>query len=79
MLFASLTYPDLSILLLSAVDGIELRLDYLSKIDFPALETLLHTSKRPILFTLRKKSQGGKFQGTEEERETHALHDAPDR
>ena len=69
MLFASLTYPDPSLLLPSAVDGIELRLDYLSKIDFSVLETFLHASKRLILFALRKKSQGGKFQGTEEERE----------
>ena len=67
MLFASLTYPDPSLLLPSAVDGIELRLDYLSKIDFSVLETFLHASKRLILFALRKKSQGGKFQGTEEE------------
>ena len=50
----------------SIADGLELRLDYLSKID---LATLLYECGRfPVIVTNRHRDEGGYFQGREEER-----------
>lgn len=70
MLFISLSNPNIPKDLPSAVEGIEFRLDLWPKVDLDELERLLHNAPRPIMLTLRKGSQGGKFLGTEEERET---------
>jgi 3-dehydroquinate dehydratase/shikimate dehydrogenase len=40
-------------------DAIELRLDYLKKIDLSEITALRQTLTLPVIFTLRKKSQGG--------------------
>lgn len=49
-------------------DGIELRLDYLKEIDILEIEKLRHEIACPVIFTLRKKSQGGKCDLPERER-----------
>ena len=69
MLFTSLTYPDIPKDLPPAVDGIELRLDYLPNIDLRAVEAFLRASPRPVMLTLRKATQGGRFMRPEGERE----------
>ncbi len=51
------------------VDGIELRLDLFPKINLDELKSLKHT----LMFTLRKTSHGGSFQGSEEDRENTIL------
>jgi 3-dehydroquinate dehydratase / shikimate dehydrogenase len=43
-----------------ATDGIELRLDYWSVLDVESLAKLRQEFSLPMIFTLRKKSQGGK-------------------
>ncbi|MBV8802202.1 MAG: type I 3-dehydroquinate dehydratase [Gammaproteobacteria bacterium] len=48
------------------VDGIELRLDYLNPLDFSSIAALRFACKRPVIFTLRKTSQGGFYQKNEE-------------
>lgn len=48
--------------------GIELRLDCFEKIDLKKIEELVQSFSLPCIFTLRKKSQGGAFCGSEEER-----------
>src|SRR5579862_4394592 len=69
MLFVSLTYPHIPKDLPPAVEGLELRLDLCPKIDLSEVKEFLNQSPRPVMLTCRKASQGGKFQGTEEERE----------
>ncbi len=69
MLFASLTYPDIPKDYPPAVEGFELRLDYLPEIRLETIDWFLGASPRPVMLTLRKASHGGKFQGTEAERE----------
>lgn len=59
MLIGSVTHPD-EIDSVGDVDGIELRFDHFSFAKRPSL--------LPTIFTLRKKEQGGRFAGTEEER-----------
>lgn len=49
-------------------DLVELRLDKLHELDPVALSSLLKTFSLPLILTLRKKSHGGDFRGTEEER-----------
>ena len=46
----------------------ELRLDFFHALDFNALANLKKAFALPMIFTLRVQSQGGAFQGTEEER-----------
>lgn len=46
----------------------EWRLDLFSRIDIAWMQTLLQDSSGPVLLTVRKSSQGGKFQGTERQR-----------
>lgn len=51
------------------VDGIEFRLDCFEKIDLDEILQLLKMVQGSTLFTLRKKAQGGFFEGSEAERE----------
>lgn len=50
------------------IDGIELRLDYLKKINLEKIKDLKKSFSIPMIFTLRKKSQGGYFCGRENKR-----------
>ena len=52
---------------------IELRLDLLEKIDLGHVSKLKSASKLPLIFTLRRKDQGGAFSGNEREREEKLL------
>ena len=52
---------------------IEFRLDLMEKMDLPHLSKLKKESQLPVIFTLRKKSHGGKFEGSEREREEMLL------
>ncbi len=54
-------------------EAIEFRLDLMDKIDLPHISKLKTESKLPVIFTLRKKSHGGKFEGNEREREKKLL------
>jgi len=69
MLFISLSHLAIPKELPSAVEGMELRLDLLTKVGLDEIKEFLHTSPLPVMLTLRKASQGGKFLGTEAERE----------
>jgi 3-dehydroquinate dehydratase/shikimate dehydrogenase len=55
-------------LALPYADGIELRLDYLTILDFNAIAGLRNACHLPMIFTLRKKSQGGFYQKEEIQR-----------
>lgn len=50
------------------IDGIELRLDYLAKIKLQEIKLLHQNCNSKLIFTLRKKSQGGYFNGNEQQR-----------
>ncbi|MGE0832616.1 MAG: shikimate dehydrogenase [Simkaniaceae bacterium] len=50
-------------------EGIEFRIDLFEKKDPTHVGKLLHLSKVPVIFTLRRKDQGGEFRGNERERE----------
>jgi 3-dehydroquinate dehydratase type I len=50
----------------SGADMLELRLDYLNS--YGHLRDLVKSTKLPIILTLRKSGEGGKFQGSEEKR-----------
>ncbi len=54
-------------------EAIEFRLDLMEKIDLSHVSKLKSACKLPIIFTLRKKSHGGEFQGNEREREEKLL------
>ncbi len=69
MLFISLSHLAIPKDLPPAVEGIELRLDLLPKVNLDEIREFLNAPPRPVMLTLRKASQGGKFQGTEAERE----------
>lgn len=49
-------------------DGIELRLDYWESLSLDAINKLRNEFRLPIIFTLRKKSQGGLYKQSEENR-----------
>ena len=49
-------------------DGAELRLDLFENLDLEQIRRLLEKSKLPMIFTLRRKDQGGRFVGPEETR-----------
>ncbi len=49
-------------------DLIEWRIDYWNFSDLDLLKTLRDSVSCPVMFTLRKKSQGGKWEKSEEER-----------
>src|SRR5579862_3585993 len=65
MLFASLQTLRFDVI---NADGIELRLDCLARIDKQEISAFCKRVSLPKLFTLRKKTQGGAFTGTEEQR-----------
>ena len=50
------------------IDGVELRLDHFEKIDLTTLKAFLKACGLPVMFTVRRKDQGGAFQGAENER-----------
>ena len=50
--------------------AIELRLDLFHHMDIEHVKSFLQDSVCPVMLTVRKISQGGKFQGTESERES---------
>ncbi len=54
-------------------DAIELRIDYSNSFNLNKISLLLKQSKLPIIFTLRKKSQGGFYQYGEDQRLTKIL------
>jgi 3-dehydroquinate dehydratase type I len=47
---------------------IEFRLDYLGDINYGELEEVLEKTKLPVILTLRRKNEGGKYKGSEEDR-----------
>ena len=49
-------------------DLIELRIDYLKEMKLEKLKKLIENCKKPLIITNRKKSEGGFFNGGEEER-----------
>ena len=49
-------------------DLVELRLDYLRSLDLKALKKKFRGSEDKIILTLRKKEEGGRFQGSESQR-----------
>ncbi len=53
----------------NSLGAIELRLDLWPYLDAAKIEEFIQRADLPVLLTLRKASQGGKFQGTEWERE----------
>jgi 3-dehydroquinate dehydratase / shikimate dehydrogenase len=69
MLFVPIADLYLLPLVPEEADGIELRLDLLPTLDVEAIKGLLINRTHPFLFTMRKSSQGGRFIGSEEERE----------
>lgn len=70
MLFVSLPNPDDLTSLPDGVDGIEWRLDLSRNLSLERIASYLKKSPLPVMLTLRKESQGGKYRGNEEERET---------
>jgi 3-dehydroquinate dehydratase/shikimate dehydrogenase len=50
------------------IDMLELRLDYFSRINIGEIKKLKSSFSISMIFTIRKKSQGGLFKGTEKER-----------
>lgn len=67
MLFLSIGQPELAERVLNKTVSMELRLDLMPKTEF--VKDFLQRATSPVMLTLRKKSQGGKFLGTEIERE----------
>lgn len=49
-------------------DGVELRLDYSKKLDIRVITALRQACRLPVIFTLRKKSQGGFYPYDEDQR-----------
>lgn len=54
-------------------DALEFRLDLMEKIDRLTLSKLMKKISLPVIFTLRRKNQGGAFKGNEREREETLL------
>lgn len=54
-------------------DGIELRMDYANTLNLDAIAALRHEFHIPMIFTLRKQSQGGFYQQDETQREQDIL------
>ncbi len=69
MLFLSIAQPESIPHTPHETVGLELRLDLFQTIDTEHIKNLLQNTTHPVLLTLRKTSQGGKFRGTERERE----------
>ncbi len=64
MLFLSTPKQDIQ----AQSGAVELRLDRSNRIDIESVKNFIQISKSPVMLTLRKKSQGGDFRGSEEER-----------
>lgn len=73
MLFVSILKPEIPLHLEGSVQGVEFRIDLFPQLSIDSIQTLLKNSPLPVLLTLRKKSHGGSWQGTEEQREA-AIH-----
>ncbi len=73
MLFISTSSLSIPKDILDSVDGIELRLDLFPSVDLSLLDHFIKTSLKPVMLTLRSKSQGGKFEGSEETRKSFIL------
>lgn len=69
MLFLSITRLASLQHISNQVDAVEMRLDLFPDIDIASIKAFLQDSTLPVMLTLRKVSQGGKFQGSEPERE----------
>jgi len=69
VLFVSIPHPALIPQTKNPSIGLELRLDLFPQIELEEIRAHVKQSSYPTLLTLRKASQGGKFQGTERERE----------
>ncbi len=74
LLFGVITGPNfqaaeaaLSASILS-IHGIELRLDYFEEFDIEEVKAFIACCPLPVMLTLRRQDQGGRFQGSEEER-----------
>lgn len=74
LLFGVIPGPDLktatSILQTSSsfIDGVELRLDYFKPFTTEEIASFLKKCDLPVMVTVRRRDQGGYFEGTEEER-----------
>lgn len=74
LVFGAFSGPSLTDVLASLkteqvhIDGIELRLDGFGSIEMGELKEFIQNSSLPVMLTLRKKEQGGAFNGSEEER-----------
>lgn len=51
-------------------DLIEIRLDYFKSFSSPELQDLVQNTPKPLIFTIRKKKEGGYFKGSEDERKS---------
>jgi 3-dehydroquinate dehydratase/shikimate dehydrogenase len=69
MLFVSIPHPSMMQQIQNELISCELRLDLFPEIEIESIRTFLQNSTAPVMLTLRKASQGGKFQGSESERE----------
>ncbi|HSX37310.1 MAG TPA: shikimate dehydrogenase [Chlamydiales bacterium] len=69
MLFLATAQPELIQHFHNKVFAIELRLDLFRFVDVENIKNILQDSACPVMLTVRKESQGGKFHGTESERE----------
>lgn len=69
MLFLSLSAINTPQDINKQIDGIELRLDLCPDWDLAKVSDFLREAPCPVMLTLRKASQGGKFSGSEEERQ----------
>lgn len=67
MLFVSLDKLHLPLDVLDSIDGIELRIDLFETLSFPSLSSFIKSSPKPILLTLRSRSQGGKCEDNKRE------------
>ncbi len=69
MLFLSIARPEAAQHIHTKDIAVELRLDLFHHIDIEYVKSFLQNSVCPVMLTVRKISQGGKFKGTESERE----------
>lgn len=69
MLFLSMARPEFMQHIHNKSVAIELRLDLFPCVDIGYVKNFLQNSACPVMLTLRKGSQGGRFQGSEGDRE----------
>lgn len=69
LLFATCPFlPSVKDPLLASCDGVELRLDMFDRFDFVELQHFIRSCPIPVMLTLRRKREGGAFEGSEGER-----------